>query len=371
METVGEILKNQRIQKALSIKDISERTNISSKYLTAIEDNNFSFITGDTYVQGFIRNYAKTLGLNPDEMVQLYKEQIRFEKNPPIDILTQKMEKDINWLPFIVIGGIILLGLVGYLTYPYILQFFNSTQSSDQMEEFIVGSSYHTEEETLILEEGSPDYAFSVKETTLLFGVDEVNPENVDIHILLESNQSVVFDNRIEYDKMLKLDVDSDEIFDVQIRLTPLENHPKTVQITIASTPLDDLEVVDGPQTNGEVAEEAPPTTYIKLEIIPKGPAVISYSIDDGNRISKQITAGDDPLIIMGDNRVQLMASDVQNFHLRFNETLIHPKEEGDLGYTYYLGNPGGITNCIFYYNHTSDKYEIEVLDKDLIITLE
>ncbi len=109
MKTVGEILREKREQKDLSIKEISMATNISPNYLTAIENNDFTQIPGETYIIGFIRNYANYLGVNSDELVKLYKEYMRYEQEVPLEMLTPK-EK--NKVPGMIVKIVIILLLI-------------------------------------------------------------------------------------------------------------------------------------------------------------------------------------------------------------------------------------------------------------------
>ena len=73
MQTVGEMLREERERKGLTLKNIEAETNIRIVYLQAIEDANYSVLPGETYVKGFIRNYANTLGLNGQEYVEIYR----------------------------------------------------------------------------------------------------------------------------------------------------------------------------------------------------------------------------------------------------------------------------------------------------------
>ena len=74
MQTPGEILRAEREKKGLSIKDVEQATSIRSLYLTAIEQANYFVIPGEVYVKGFMRNYASFLGLNPQEILDMYRQ---------------------------------------------------------------------------------------------------------------------------------------------------------------------------------------------------------------------------------------------------------------------------------------------------------
>ena len=74
MQTVGELLRDKREQKDLSIKDIENAISIRTLYINAIEEGNYKLVPGEVYLKGFIRNYANYLGLNGQEMVDLYRQ---------------------------------------------------------------------------------------------------------------------------------------------------------------------------------------------------------------------------------------------------------------------------------------------------------
>ncbi|SMC64771.1 helix-turn-helix domain-containing protein [Sporomusa malonica] len=74
MQTVGEILRAERVKKSLSIKDVESAISIRALYLNAIEEGNYSVIPGEVYLKGFIRNYATFLGLNPQQVMEVYRQ---------------------------------------------------------------------------------------------------------------------------------------------------------------------------------------------------------------------------------------------------------------------------------------------------------
>ena len=74
MGTLGEDLKAARENKGLSLKEISERTRISINFLRALEEDNYSAIPGDVFVTGFLRSYAKEVGLKEKEVLARYRE---------------------------------------------------------------------------------------------------------------------------------------------------------------------------------------------------------------------------------------------------------------------------------------------------------
>ena len=73
MQSVGDILRAERLKKGMTIKDVENTTHIRTVYLTAIEEGRFDAIPGEVYIKGFIRNYASCVGLDPEQMVAAYR----------------------------------------------------------------------------------------------------------------------------------------------------------------------------------------------------------------------------------------------------------------------------------------------------------
>lgn len=69
MPALGERFRAAREARGLSLSDVSEQIRIRSVYLAAIEEENWSAIGAPVYVRGFLRTYARFLGLDPEEVV--------------------------------------------------------------------------------------------------------------------------------------------------------------------------------------------------------------------------------------------------------------------------------------------------------------
>jgi cytoskeletal protein RodZ len=71
MENFCEHLKAQREEKKIRLSDVAIQTRISVKFLEAIEAGNFEILP-TTYIRAFIRDYAKAVGLDPDETIKRF-----------------------------------------------------------------------------------------------------------------------------------------------------------------------------------------------------------------------------------------------------------------------------------------------------------
>ena len=72
MSDLGDILRNARHKKGVTLGQAAEATRIKRSFLEALEDDEFGILPGAAYVTGFLRNYASYLGLHPDDIVQEY-----------------------------------------------------------------------------------------------------------------------------------------------------------------------------------------------------------------------------------------------------------------------------------------------------------
>src|SRR6185369_5835162 len=93
MPTLGEELRQKREQRGVTLTDISEATRIGTRFLKAIETDSYSVLPGGIFTRSFIRAYAKQVGMDEDEAIALYQQQItgvtaeaapqRIESRPP------------------------------------------------------------------------------------------------------------------------------------------------------------------------------------------------------------------------------------------------------------------------------------------------
>ena len=79
-ENLGERFRAAREARGLLLSDAGEQVRIRSVYLAAIEEENWKAIGAPVYVRGFLRTYARFLGLDPEEAVAAFN---RTQPEPP------------------------------------------------------------------------------------------------------------------------------------------------------------------------------------------------------------------------------------------------------------------------------------------------
>ena len=72
LATFGEELKREREIRGISLKEISDATKISKRFLEAIERNDHKTLPAPVFTRGFVREYARYLGLNAEDVVNRY-----------------------------------------------------------------------------------------------------------------------------------------------------------------------------------------------------------------------------------------------------------------------------------------------------------
>lgn len=82
MPTVGETLKQRRLERNLSIDEVAEVTKIGVFFLQALESNEFKKLPKGAFPKMFVRSYARYLGLDDDKVVQMFYEQIAAAEAP-------------------------------------------------------------------------------------------------------------------------------------------------------------------------------------------------------------------------------------------------------------------------------------------------
>jgi transcriptional regulator with XRE-family HTH domain len=116
MASLGEELRQARESRRLSIPDVAEQIHIRSVYIQAIEEENWSSIAAPVYVRGFIRTYARFLGLDSEEVVTRFNGA--FSESPPQtrqapQIITRRRGMP-TWLWALSLAATVGVLLVGY-----------------------------------------------------------------------------------------------------------------------------------------------------------------------------------------------------------------------------------------------------------------
>ncbi len=89
MLTVGKLLHKTRNERGITLIQAEKHTRVRRRYLSAIEDENWTLFTSQVYIAGVIRSYSSYLGLDPEKAMAYFrrdyekKEHTTFKKKLP------------------------------------------------------------------------------------------------------------------------------------------------------------------------------------------------------------------------------------------------------------------------------------------------
>lgn len=126
MKTVGEILKEAREKKSLSISIVEKEIKIKEKALVALENNKFSQIAEGTIVKGFIKNYAEYLGLSSAAVLAVFRRDFIEDKKGqiiPRGVYEPLNTPKVAWTPKVTVIAslaILLMAIMAYFTIQFL-----------------------------------------------------------------------------------------------------------------------------------------------------------------------------------------------------------------------------------------------------------
>lgn len=120
MKTVGQILKEARLAKNISLRKLENLTKIKKEFILSIEDNNWDKLPDFPVISGFVKNLAVSLGVDPTKINAILRRDYLPKKlniNPKPDIIHK-----FSWSPkftFIVGIGVLIIFVLSYLGIEY------------------------------------------------------------------------------------------------------------------------------------------------------------------------------------------------------------------------------------------------------------
>lgn len=157
MDEIGQKLRSARIEKGYTLDDLQQITKIQKRYLIAIEEGNFDALPGDFYVRAFIKQYAETVGLDSDALLNQFQQDIpdtkpqeyveespqskkratRAAENNPVNRIRR-------YLPQIIIAAVALVIIVGAYLVTYIYSRNNRETLPNQSSSVSISSTKDT-----------------------------------------------------------------------------------------------------------------------------------------------------------------------------------------------------------------------------------
>lgn len=108
----GDVLRQQREKLGLTQKDIADRLRLRLAVIQNIEDNNFKSDQVATFTRGYLRSYAKAVGLSDDDVLPLLEEEVN-HKEQSMQSFSRKTNREKHDSRIMLITWGVLAVLVG------------------------------------------------------------------------------------------------------------------------------------------------------------------------------------------------------------------------------------------------------------------
>ncbi len=112
LNSPGQRLMRSRSARNLAVEDVARQLNLSVSMVKAIESDNFKALPGRAFVKGYLRNYARLVSIDADELLRAYESQFSSAEedalNPP------ELKRRPRWIAPLVkgIGYLVLVAIV-------------------------------------------------------------------------------------------------------------------------------------------------------------------------------------------------------------------------------------------------------------------
>ncbi|MBW8190865.1 DUF4115 domain-containing protein [Neiella marina] len=104
-ETAGKILSDARKQMQLSVEDVAARLNLRANVIIAIDEDDEASLPSATFVRGYLRAYARLVGLTEDQVLQAYKgEAVQANMQSFSNrTSTERSDSRVMWLTYVIV----------------------------------------------------------------------------------------------------------------------------------------------------------------------------------------------------------------------------------------------------------------------------
>ncbi len=121
--TLGEKLRQAREERGITISEVAEQTRISALYLGCIENDDYRTLPGGIFNKGFVKSFAKYVGVDEQEALQDYAQLVANQDNEIVDepktyrpqVLTDDNSSSSRLITIIFAGVILALMVAGVL----------------------------------------------------------------------------------------------------------------------------------------------------------------------------------------------------------------------------------------------------------------
>jgi len=246
LKTIGKLLEERRLSKKLRYDEIAEIIKINPEYLEALETANYSKFPSEVYVKGFLRNYARFLGIEPDHALALYRREQEISLTNPKIKMTDKIKRkglDLSITKNKIVTAIVIIITILTLLYigSYVFNIFqNPRLELSKPIELKAGQTgeYISQKDTLILE-GVSEIGNKLTINGQEYRVNSFEQFNIEIKLQEgKNNIYLVSENQIRRKSEILLTIlyekqETPDSKEVSITEEPKEKAPISIRIEV------------------------------------------------------------------------------------------------------------------------------------------
>lgn len=120
--SLGAYLRGMREQRGLSAQQAAQEMHVGADFIAALERDEFASLGAAIFVRGHLRNYARLLGLNENEVLASYEHTANRLAPPPLVTLphggTPARRLSLQVFPLIAVAVLVVLGIIWWLSRP-------------------------------------------------------------------------------------------------------------------------------------------------------------------------------------------------------------------------------------------------------------
>ncbi len=348
MESIGDKIRKTREEKGYSIDQVARDTHISKRFLEALESENYSSLPGDSYVLGFLRSYSEYLGMNADEVVQLYRNMKLQEQPAPMNELIVK-----NGLSFT--SKVSIAAASGVLLLVLLIILFRAASTPLESENVVQVQVPAVASDKLIrMDTASMVRTFTVENIIRV----PVNGIDTDLNFLIKNDEAFV--KVLAQDVLLplgqenQLDLNQDGKSDIKIMVQSLDTKAspnqlvvsldrliqspggaRTAELTVAS-----IAAVSDPASlgNTRIASRIKPSQNfpefsgdkVAVTLVFEGQSFFRYEIDGAKR-EERLSQFEETLTLSASSRIRLWFSNGGRVSLRIGSRTLKAGTDGEV----------------------------------------
>ncbi|MGB7932935.1 MAG: helix-turn-helix domain-containing protein, partial [Gammaproteobacteria bacterium] len=134
----GSMLRTARIQHNLKIEQVAKELHLDTRIVTAMENDDQAALPEPIFVQGYLRSYARLLGLPADDIVSRYSAQGR-PNPPPLSVIGPRRKAPMLPLPSARMTRnvilVLLAGILVWLAYPLVERLVLSSSGETEVQQ--------------------------------------------------------------------------------------------------------------------------------------------------------------------------------------------------------------------------------------------